>query len=64
MQFEFRGFSDNSGDAEADAALAAARAKTVMNLLADNGTPPWRMKATAMPADEKRKSMVVFVRTH
>jgi len=64
MQFEIRGYSDNSGSSETDTALSAARAKTVVNLLTRLGTPPWRMKVKAMPAEQERKSMVVFVRTH
>jgi outer membrane protein OmpA-like peptidoglycan-associated protein len=64
MQFEIRGYSDNSGAPETDTALAAARAKTVMNRLAHLGTPRWRLTVKAMPAEQERKSMVVFVRTH
>ena len=64
MQFEIRGYSDNSGAPETDNALSGARAKTVVDLLTQLGTPPWRMKVKAMPAEHERKSMVVFVRTH
>lgn len=64
MQFEVRGYSDNSGAPETDMALSAARAKTVRDLLTHLGTPPWRLTVEAMPAEEDRKSTVVFVRTH
>ena len=63
MQFEIRGYSDNSGAPETDTALAAARAKAVVNLLVQLGTPSWRMTVKAMPAEQERKSTVVFVRT-
>lgn len=64
MQFEIRGYSDNSGATETDTALAAARANTVMNRLTELGTPAWRLTARAMPAEKGRQSTVVFVRTH
>ena len=45
MEFEIRGYPDDSDGREANVALAEERANAVLNLLTHLGTPPWRLKA-------------------
>jgi hypothetical protein len=51
MGFEIRGYADESGSGASKVALAEARAKAVMNLLTNLGTPAWRLKATGLWAE-------------
>ena len=51
MEFEIRGFADESGSGASKVALAEGRAKAVMNLLTNLGTPAWRLKATGLGAE-------------
>jgi outer membrane protein OmpA-like peptidoglycan-associated protein len=51
MEFEIRGFADEPGSDASKVALAEGRAKAVMNLLTNLGTPAWRLKATGLGAE-------------
>jgi outer membrane protein OmpA-like peptidoglycan-associated protein len=73
MEFEIRGYADDAGSREANAALAEERAKAVLNFLTYLGTPPWRLKAkgigvkgrvasSAVAEDRKSNNRVVFIR--
>jgi outer membrane protein OmpA-like peptidoglycan-associated protein len=74
IQFEIRGYPDDSGGREGNVALSEERAKAVLNLLTYLGTPQWRLKATglgakgrsswtASQANRKTYGRVEFVRT-
>ena len=74
MEFEIRGYPDDSGSRESNMALAQERAKAVLDLLTYLGTPPWRLKATALDAkgriasnaaaqNRKKHGRVEFIRT-
>ena len=54
MEFAIRGYPDDSPHREANLALAEQRAKTVLKLLTDLGVPPWRLKATGLPAQGRK----------
>lgn len=74
MEFDIRGYPDDSGSRESNVALSEARAKSVLDFLTNLGTPSWRLKAkgvdsqnstplSASAEDRKRNGTVVFVRT-
>jgi outer membrane protein OmpA-like peptidoglycan-associated protein len=59
MEFEIRGYADMSGSGASNAALAETRAKAVLNFLTYLGTPPWRLKATGLRAEDAIPSKAV-----
>jgi outer membrane protein OmpA-like peptidoglycan-associated protein len=62
MEFEIRGYPDNSAGGEADVALSEARAKAVLEFLTYLGTPPWRLKAKGLVMPHHTKEHIEFVR--
>jgi len=73
IRFEIRGYADEFRDPNANATLAEARAKAVLNLLTYLGTPGWRLQASAFVAsrsisklsaeNRKNKGRIEFIRT-
>lgn len=64
MEFEIRGYPDESGSREEMKALSQARAQAVVDWLTYLGTPPWRLKASgAVSVKPEKSGRVEFVRT-
>ena len=74
MEFQIRGYADESGSGASKVALDEARVKAVMTRLTNLGTPAWRLKATGFGAEgavasntaaenHQKQGRVEFIRT-